>query len=295
MLNVWGSHAASCAPESRAATFSRSAPSASVGSRWPTSCGCGPRLKRRRARVRPSPIQRPPAGPPGVHQVDHHGLPQRRTQPHRHVRSQARGPGRISRRVPRSRPMCRACGSASCCHCRPRLPTTAIVRNMWFRQQGHTSPELYTGFLSGDRPAIGSVVSKLRADAGMRSSLPPYVYLGDGNHVGRPGFLGISHAAYQPGSQVANLGLVKGIDLDRLADRRVRCAFDMLRRDVEDARGSVAGVDAFTAQTRNDHQRPGPRRLRREQGTGPRAGKVRPGDRSPAGPGRPRRACRSSR
>ena len=38
----------------------------------------------------------------------------------------------------------------------------AIIRNMKFQQQGHTAPELYTGFLRGDRPAIGSVVSKLR-------------------------------------------------------------------------------------------------------------------------------------
>src|SRR6266852_2276383 len=34
----------------------------------------------------------------------------------------------------------------------------AIIRNMRFRQQGHTSPELYTGFLNSNRPSIGSVV-----------------------------------------------------------------------------------------------------------------------------------------
>src|SRR5688500_11865322 len=63
----------------------------------------------------------------------------------------------------------------------------AIVRNMQFTQQGHTAPELYTGFLRGDRPAIGSVVSKLRSDAGIRGALPPNVYIGDENHVGRAG------------------------------------------------------------------------------------------------------------
>src|SRR5689334_9498210 len=36
----------------------------------------------------------------------------------------------------------------------------AIIRNMQFQQQGHTAPELYTGFLRGDRPSIGAVVSK---------------------------------------------------------------------------------------------------------------------------------------
>src|SRR5438128_1205691 len=49
----------------------------------------------------------------------------------------------------------------------------AIVRNMKFMQQGHTPPELFTGFLDGKRPSIGSVVSKLRADAGIRGALPP--------------------------------------------------------------------------------------------------------------------------
>src|SRR5690242_5111356 len=61
----------------------------------------------------------------------------------------------------------------------------AIVRNMKFQQQGHTPPELFTGFLTGDRPAFGSVVSKLRSDAGMRTPLPPYIYMGDANYVGK--------------------------------------------------------------------------------------------------------------
>src|SRR5262245_27363032 len=29
----------------------------------------------------------------------------------------------------------------------------AIIRNMQFRLQGHTSPELYTGYVNGNRPA----------------------------------------------------------------------------------------------------------------------------------------------
>src|SRR5205823_6845816 len=66
----------------------------------------------------------------------------------------------------------------------------AIVRNMKFEQQGHTPPELFTGFLRGNRPSIGSVISKLRQDAGIRGALPPYVYLGDANYVGQPGYPG---------------------------------------------------------------------------------------------------------
>jgi hypothetical protein len=125
----------------------------------------------------------------------------------------------------------------------------AIVRNMQFQQQGHTAPELYTGFLKGDRPAIGSVVSKLRSDAGIRGALPPNVYLGDANHVGRPSFLGKAHEAYIPGPKAANLGLVRDISLERLHDRRhLLHTFDTLQRDLDDARSSMAGMDAFTAQ-----------------------------------------------
>jgi uncharacterized protein (DUF1501 family) len=125
----------------------------------------------------------------------------------------------------------------------------AVVRNMKFLQQGHTSPELYTGFLDGNRPSIGSVVSKLRSDAGVRAPIPPFVALGDANHVPRPGFLGSAHQPYLPGGKAGDLGLAKDMTLDRLADRRqLLGAFDGLRRDLDDARGSLEGVDAFTAQ-----------------------------------------------
>jgi uncharacterized protein (DUF1501 family) len=125
----------------------------------------------------------------------------------------------------------------------------AVIRNMRFQQQGHTSPELYTGFVTGNRPAIGSVVSRLRHDAGIIDALPPHVALGDGNHVPRPGFLGKAHEPYQPGSRSTNLGLADGMTLGRLADRRALLrSFDGLRRELDDGRGSLAAVDAFQAQ-----------------------------------------------
>ena len=125
----------------------------------------------------------------------------------------------------------------------------SIIRNMKFQQEGHTAPELYTGFLKGNRPSFGSVVSKLRGDAGVRSPIPPYVYIGDANHVGHPGFLGKAHEAYIPGQKAANLGLARAMTQDRLADRRLLMrSFDTMRRDLDDARGSMAGMDAFQAQ-----------------------------------------------
>jgi len=125
----------------------------------------------------------------------------------------------------------------------------AIIRNMKFQQEGHTAPELYTGFLRGNRPAIGSIVSKLRSDGGIRTPLPPYVYLGDANHVGHPGFLGKAHEAYIPSDKAANLGLSKSLTLEKLADRRkLLTHFDEARRALDDPKGSRAGMDAFTSQ-----------------------------------------------
>jgi uncharacterized protein (DUF1501 family) len=126
----------------------------------------------------------------------------------------------------------------------------AIIRNMRFRQQGHTSPELYTGQLTGNRPSIGSIVSKLRRDAGQIDAMPPFVSMGDGNHVPGPGFLGKAFEPYQPGPRAANLGLTAGVTRQQLADRRsLLGTFDTLRRDLDGTRGSnLQAMDAFTEQ-----------------------------------------------
>ena len=126
----------------------------------------------------------------------------------------------------------------------------AIIRSMRFQQMGHTSPELYTGFLNGNRPSIGSVVGKLRRDAGVIDSMPPYIALGDANHVGHPGFLGKAHEPYVPeNTRVDTLSLCREVSPSRLADRRsLMQSFDGMRTDLDDARGTVPALDAFTAQ-----------------------------------------------
>lgn len=125
----------------------------------------------------------------------------------------------------------------------------AIVRNMQFQQQGHTAPELYTGFLRGERPSIGSVVSKLRSDRGEVGELPPNIYIGDANHVSKPGFLGKLHESFIPDERTANIKLPEGLTLGRIADRRqLRESFDRLNRAVDDGRGNLASSDTFTNQ-----------------------------------------------
>jgi hypothetical protein len=122
----------------------------------------------------------------------------------------------------------------------------SIVRNMRFKQQGHSPPELMTGVLRGDRPAIGSVVSRLHSDWGRASALPPYVSLDTFVYTA---FLGAAHKPYMPGDKLENLGLAPGVALERVDDRKcLLSAFDRLRRDIDDERGGIAGMDSFTRQ-----------------------------------------------
>jgi len=131
----------------------------------------------------------------------------------------------------------------------------AIVRNMKFLQQGHAPPELLTGFNDGKRPSLGAVVSKLRRDAGIREALPPYVTIandGNSHHANFTGTLGIGHkpmATDASGQKVSGLQPVPGMTSGRLADRQsLLRSFDTIRRELDDAQGSFAGMDAFTAQ-----------------------------------------------
>ena len=146
----------------------------------------------------------------------------------------------------------------------------AIIRNMKFEQQGHTSPELYTGFVRGNRPSIGSVVSKLRSDAGIVDAMPPYVYLGDANHVGHPGFLGKAHEPYIPGERAANLGLAR--DMTPRPAGRPPPTGGIIRHPAPRPRRCPRQRRWHGCLHRpgdgDDHQQPGPRRLRHQQGAG---------------------------
>ena len=119
------------------------------------------------------------------------------------------------------------------------------------------------------RPAFGSIVSRVRSDHA--SPLPQYVSMvGDIHPDNRgheePRYAGAAHRPFSPGGlgrevcsclrcraarggpDLENLGLARGMTLDRLADRRTLLgSFDRLRRQV-DAEVELAAVDGFTAQ-----------------------------------------------
>jgi hypothetical protein len=127
----------------------------------------------------------------------------------------------------------------------------AIIRGFQTRG-GHSGDEMTTGFPTGDkRPAFGSVVS--RSQGARAKAIPPYVSLNvfsNFEFFESPAYLGQAHKPFTPsGPDMDNLRLRKDVSLDRLAERRALLAtLDSLRRDLDDSRGSLAGVDSLTAQ-----------------------------------------------
>jgi hypothetical protein len=130
----------------------------------------------------------------------------------------------------------------------------AIIRNMAFQQNDHRPPEeLLTGFHGNGRPALGSVVSRLEADARGSRLLPAYVQLdallAPPERLSFPAYLGTAHKPFVPGKSLKTLELSRSISTERLRDRRrLLHSFDNLRREMDAGRGDLAGVDAFTAQ-----------------------------------------------
>ncbi len=148
------------------------------------------------------------------------------------------------------------------CEHLPRLARLAdkysIVRSIVGCNGDHYAAQCVTGrdhknMPSGGWPALGSVLSKL--NGAVDPSIPPFVGLAPKmghtpwSENGQPGFLGVGHAPFQPnkggGSEDMTL---KGLTLDRLADRRALLAsLDQFRREA-DSTGMMDGLDAFNQQ-----------------------------------------------
>jgi hypothetical protein len=131
----------------------------------------------------------------------------------------------------------------------------AILRGVKFDTGplcGHGYRQLFTGVspVEPHRPSFGSVVSKVR---GLTAEMPPYVSLtgysrvnGDALFREDPAYLGPAHWPFT--GRGDNLGLVRGVTLERLRDRKTLLgSFDQLRRDV-DGKSDMAGLDDFKKQ-----------------------------------------------
>src|SRR5262249_3908964 len=100
----------------------------------------------------------------------------------------------------------------------------AIIRNMAFQQIDHRAPEeLLTGFHDSGRPALGSVVSRLEAEAGDKRLLPACVQLdallAPPERLSFPAYLGAAHKPFVPGKSLKTLELSRSVSAERLGDR----------------------------------------------------------------------------
>lgn len=132
-----------------------------------------------------------------------------------------------------------------------------VVRSLVGNQSGHDAVQVFNGHHpakpapSGGWPQFGSAVAKVQG--AVDPATPPFISLcypcthGPYNEPG-PGFLGNSYAPFRPLGPSRDDMVLRGISLDRLADRKdLLRSFDGLRRDL-DATGMMKGLDTFTEQ-----------------------------------------------
>jgi len=113
----------------------------------------------------------------------------------------------------------------------------------------HSDSLVMTGFSENNnriqhRPGFGAVVSRMRGSA--NPEIPPFVSLYGLTIGNEPGYLGVAHRPFTPGSQGnANLTLPGGVDSTRNHGRRQLLeSLDDVRRDL-DTSGTMRGMDAF--------------------------------------------------
>jgi uncharacterized protein (DUF1501 family) len=135
----------------------------------------------------------------------------------------------------------------------------AIVRSFAHTNSGHRGGTHYvmTGFDNRTidnngtptRPAIGSIVSRVRGANDPHTGIPNYVSLGR-IFVDGPSFLGTAYAPFDPqGQALKNMSLA--INEDRVGDRRMLLAsLDKLNSTV-DRSGLMEGLDRFEEQAFN--------------------------------------------
>lgn len=147
------------------------------------------------------------------------------------------------------------------CEALPRLARImdklVVVRSLVGNQADHDAIQVYNGHHPkkptpiGGWPQFGSAVAKLQGP--VDPSVPPFASVcytcthGPYNEPG-PGFLGPSMAPFRAMGKTRDDMLLRGLAVNRLADRKTLLqSFDTMRREV-DASGAVKAMDTFTAQ-----------------------------------------------
>jgi len=147
------------------------------------------------------------------------------------------------------------------CEAFPRLARImdklVVVRSLVGNQSDHDAVQVFNGHNprkgvpSGGWPQFGSAVAKLQGAAD--PVIPPFISLcytcthGPYNEPG-PGFLGPALAPFRPMGPSRDDMTLRGIAVDRLADRKTLLRnFDTLRRDI-DASHTMQAMDHFDQQ-----------------------------------------------
>ena len=134
-----------------------------------------------------------------------------------------------------------------------------VIRSMVGADPDHDAYQCMTGRSlrrpkppAGGWPSMGAVLSKLHGS--VTSEMPPFIGLAPKMgemrwaNPGKPGFLGSTHAPFQPNGFGKEDMTLNGVTLDRLNDRHFLLEqFDQFRRDV-DTTGAMEGLDAFNQQ-----------------------------------------------
>jgi hypothetical protein len=137
------------------------------------------------------------------------------------------------------------------CEHMPRLAAMwdkcAVIRSV-ISVDEHSDSLVMTGKsqrenMTANHPSFGSVVSRVRGDAG---NAPPFVSLRGMSRGTEPGFLGINHRPFSPSGQgVQNLAPLPTVSNERQSDRRNMLeSFDNVRSDID---ANINGLDQFTA------------------------------------------------
>lgn len=147
------------------------------------------------------------------------------------------------------------------CEAFPQLARVAdkfsIIRSLVGNQADHDATQVFNGRdarqpkPSGGWPQFGTMVSQVQGAA--TPAAPPFVSLcyqcshGPYNEPG-PGFLGAAHVPFRPLGPTREDMVLRGISLDRLAERQTLLkSIDQLRREVDTSR-MMEGMDAFGEQ-----------------------------------------------
>lgn len=138
-----------------------------------------------------------------------------------------------------------------------RMNQMVLVRSLVGNQAGHDAIQVYNGHHpqkpkpAGGWPQFGSTVAKVQG--GIRPDVPPFVSLcytcthGPYNEPG-PGFLAAAGTPFQAMGASKEDMILKGVNVDRLSDRKSLLRnFDGMRREL-DSPGSRSGIDPLTEQ-----------------------------------------------